>query len=133
MRTVIMADRNRTIDVVIMVFCDFGKLTSVGKRWRYFGPRSGAAAHGQRSASNFQLSLDCISSGLIGTVALRSLSSLLYIQARNECPTSAWNIRRWDTKGNFIDRKTVLRASSGDPVWDRQGNQGPKDIRRPDG
>ena len=53
--------------------------------------------------------------------------------ARNECPTSAWDIRRWDTRGTSVDRKTVLRASGDDSVLDRQGNQGPQNVRRSDG
>jgi hypothetical protein len=36
-------------------------------------------------------------------------------------------------QGQGRDRKTVLRASSNDPVWDRQGNQGPQDVRRSNG
>ena len=60
-----------------------------------------------------------------GAVAQMPLKFTFIHSARNECPTSAWNMRALGHQGKSRDRKTVLRASSGDPIWDRQGNQGP--------
>jgi hypothetical protein len=53
-------------------------------------------------------------------------SSLLYISARNECLTYAWNMRALGYPGKGRDRKSVLRASSGDSVGIAKATKDPK-------
>jgi hypothetical protein len=56
---------------------------------------------------------------------LESARGLIWLEnlvAMSALGRFAWNMRRWDTTGNFSDRQTVLRASGDDSVLDRQGN-----------
>jgi hypothetical protein len=41
-------------------------------------------------------------SGNLGGVAQKPPCTLLYIRQGTECPTSAWNKRRWDTRGKAV-------------------------------
>ena len=43
------------------------------------------------------------------------------------------NIRRWDTKGTAVIGKQYFVRQATISVFDRQGNQGPQNVRRSDG
>ena len=65
-------------------------------------------------------------SGNLGGVAQKPPCTLLYIGPRNECPTSAWNMWRWDTKGTAVIGKQYFVRQATILFWIAKATKDPK-------